>query len=1145
MISYNNSAPNAVNNVGQFGATEGSIGAYKSAAEYAADSKYWAMLSQKNYNNIGEILKEVERLYTEGNLLKEDIEQLKSDFENQNQILLGLIQQTGEAVDDTNTAISDANAATDRANQAVQDVLTQLDKISNMSVVATTLPPGAPATGSFDNSTGVFSFGIPEGQPGKDGKDGTDGTISDIGDVAISTPVSDDYGFFVDKDDGGLYRTPMSEIAKLVPAVISFNGRTGPVVPAAGDYTVSQVTGAAASGVNSDINEIRGLTTALSVAQGGTGATTAVGARANLNLDRFGATGSETQMLSPSGSKKIVISNDKWGAYDTTAAKYIPLGIEQGGTGGGTADAARMSLVAAKSGDNSDITSMTNKVTFTQSPVVPDAIDASDAVTLRQLRNSSDSDGILANKQAVARYFGVKESEVVYFSVGAVLDGYKVIYDKGSQRAYSLPADLSSEATAVSLSAAGVLVHSVGEVDLGELAITRGEYVTLPGSFDSGVTVNTKNELVVFTEGKYRWDGALPKEVPAGSSPSTTGGVAEGAWVYTYPFSKVLPALIGYTGGDVYPPIKEESIKVGQTIPAGVRYVRVNGNLTVMSSPLAAPLVITSFDETTINSGVVELYPSTYFNEVSSGWKVARSDEQLQRLLPTAGNIGIAYSPVRIEGIFSILGDIRLTPFLPKVIVDSRQFWLRAPRTWNETNQEYDYTAYDARVIGNFHFKFNRQDADFDPGVGLAIQSGGTLEVSGCELEGAWNSNMTLDYGRWALVDNVYSHDCGRGQIQQPDGSNRQGMAIIVGNATEAHVHHIRTRTTWASSVFIDSYRPGRTLNVMVHDVSINGSGGNGLRIQSDDLVTGVRGGQGTAITRVNISNVTIKNCSSHGLRANFTNGSVTGVFIESCNAGISIEGSSDVIYDNIIIRNCSQGILCRFYPVVCTRLRFGNVLISGCTDWALYFQAAAANTTVNLGDIEFDGVTIHCLASESKAVFISCGSNSVTTSDITMKNFRIVGAFSSERNGSIIQIYNSRHFELDNCNIRGVNGTPEAYLSVQASQSVLVNRLVGLQPFGTVNRPIAVSGGAKQVNISNCVIPQTTSPSIGYSAPVPANRYEASNQFSNSNQPQQFQFTNSVTLRGGDANALTTSQLASIVATLINDISLGKYVIR
>lgn len=342
MISYNNSAPTAVNNVGQFGATEGSIGAYKSAAEYAADSKYWALLSQKNYDNMDEVLKEVERLFTEGKLLKEDIEALRLDFENQNQILMGLIQQTGEAIDNTNTAINNANAATDSANQAVLDVLAQLDKISNMSVVASTLPPGTPATGSFDSETGVFSFGIPEGLPGRDG---TDGTISDIGDVAIGTPVSDDYGFFVDKADGGLYRTPMSEIAKLVPAVASFNGRVGQVVPAAGDYTVAQVTGAAASGVNDDISQIRGLTTALSVSQGGTGATTADSARANLGLGRFGSVGSETQMFSPSGSKKIIITNDIWGAYDITSSSYLPLGVAQGGTGAINTAGARSNLL--------------------------------------------------------------------------------------------------------------------------------------------------------------------------------------------------------------------------------------------------------------------------------------------------------------------------------------------------------------------------------------------------------------------------------------------------------------------------------------------------------------------------------------------------------------------------------------------------------------------------------------------------------------------------------------------------------------------------------------------------------------------------------------------------------------------------------
>ena len=135
------------------------------------------------------------------------------------------------------------------------------------------------------------------------------------------------------------------------------------------------------------------------------------------------------------------------------------------------------------------------------------------------------------NKQAIARHFGVKQSEVVYFSVGALLTGYKVIYDKETQRAYSLPADIGPGVTAISLNKQAVLVHSEGTVDLGELAATREEYVTLPGSFATGVTVNAKNELVVFTDGKYRWDGVLPKTVNAGSTPESTGGVVSGAWV--------------------------------------------------------------------------------------------------------------------------------------------------------------------------------------------------------------------------------------------------------------------------------------------------------------------------------------------------------------------------------------------------------------------------------------------------------------------------------------------------------------------------------------------------------------------------------------------------------------------------------------
>ncbi|EOG7142520.1 hypothetical protein ACLIAG_000116 [Enterobacter hormaechei] len=607
-------------------------------------------------------------------------------------------------------------------------------------------------------------------------------------------------------------------------------------------------------------------------------------------------------------------------------------------------------------------------------------------------------------------------------------------------------------------------------------------------------------------------------------------------------YNSWLHGMVGLTGGEVFPVEIDQSAEVGMQIPAGVRFIRVNGEIVCMSSPLGSPVIINSIDTTTVNSGQIELYPVAYFNEVITGWKIAQNDAQLTRLLPKAGNIYIGYSPVKVEGIFIIQGDIRLKPLLPKVTVDSRQFVLRSPRTWNEANQEFDYTPYDIRIVGNFLFDFYRQDASFTPGVGLAMQSAGTLELSGCELQGAWQNNVAMEHGRWVIADNLYSHDCGRGQIQNPDGSNRQGMAIVVGNATEAHIHHVRTQTTWASSVFVDSSKPGRTLNVMIHDVSINGSGGNGLRLQSDDLGAGVGGG--TAITRVNISGVTIKNCESHGLRANFSNGSVTGLYIENCNAGIAIEGSRDVTYGNIFIRNCSQGILCRFYPVEVTRLRFSNILISNHTDWAvLFLRQAGSSHTVNLGDIEFDGLAIHCTQSGSKAVMINCGANTTATSDITMKNVRIVGANPDADGQAICQIINARHIEVDNWNIRGVNGLPSSYLYAQASQSLNVHRLVGVQPFGTVARPIECVGLANHVNIVNCSVPVTTN-GILYTT-TPASRYEQGNQFYNTAQPQAYPFTNAATLRGGDVNTLTTSQVANILATLIQDLQNNKYLNR
>lgn len=51
-------------------------------------------------------------------------------------------------------------------------------------------------------------------------------------------------------------------------------------------------------------------------------------------------------------------------------------------------------------------------------------------------------------------------------------------------------------------------------------------------SFEDGNTINYPNDVLLLeSEGEYyRWDGPLPKEVPPGSTPDSTGGISPGAW---------------------------------------------------------------------------------------------------------------------------------------------------------------------------------------------------------------------------------------------------------------------------------------------------------------------------------------------------------------------------------------------------------------------------------------------------------------------------------------------------------------------------------------------------------------------------------------------------------------------------------------
>ena len=104
--------------------------------------------------------------------------------------------------------------------------------------------------------------------------------------------------------------------------------------------------GAAASGANGDITALTGLTTPLSLAQGGTGGNSATAARAALGLGSL-ATQAATAVTITGGS----------------ITGIVDITIADGGTGASTAAGARANLGAAASGANGDITALTGLTT--------------------------------------------------------------------------------------------------------------------------------------------------------------------------------------------------------------------------------------------------------------------------------------------------------------------------------------------------------------------------------------------------------------------------------------------------------------------------------------------------------------------------------------------------------------------------------------------------------------------------------------------------------------------------------------------------------------------------------------------------------------------------------------------------------------
>lgn len=86
-------------------------------------------------------------------------------------------------------------------------------------------------------------------------------------------------------------------------------------------------------------------TSALSIGAGGTGAENIGQARINFQIDRFNQMAGETLIQSPDKIKYLTVGNDGWGYWNTQSQQFIPLGVQQGGTGANNVESAKLNLM--------------------------------------------------------------------------------------------------------------------------------------------------------------------------------------------------------------------------------------------------------------------------------------------------------------------------------------------------------------------------------------------------------------------------------------------------------------------------------------------------------------------------------------------------------------------------------------------------------------------------------------------------------------------------------------------------------------------------------------------------------------------------------------------------------------------------------
>lgn len=216
-------------------------------------------------------------------------------------------------------------------------------------------------------------------------------------------------------------------------------------------------------GANSDITSLSGLTTPLSIGQGGTGNTTGLAASAT-KLQTARALSVDLGSTSPATFD---------GTADTSPGVTGILPVSNGGTGADSASAARTALGAAASGVNTDITSITGSAATLTTP--------RSIQTNLTLTSAANFDGSADVTPGVSGILGVTNGGTGANSAGAARTSLGAAAS-GSNGDITALTGLSSGITGVTTGAApsaGVVGEVLSAVTASAITLTSGGLANL------------------------------------------------------------------------------------------------------------------------------------------------------------------------------------------------------------------------------------------------------------------------------------------------------------------------------------------------------------------------------------------------------------------------------------------------------------------------------------------------------------------------------------------------------------------------------------------------------------------------------------------------------------------------------------------